>query len=277
MATPEAEWFHHCSACGQCCNSPPELSLAELFQHQDVFFGCLALRRIVLKDVSVAQRALAERVLHPLSASPDRSEWLQLVVLGFDGGARAACPALASDGRCSLHHVGKPKACSAVPLDPWRADEEQAAVLEFRAKDARSWGVDCIQSAAQPLFRPLTRGLRVVDVEAAVAVAARRLDLEQDKALWGREVFRELATELFARPERTATLPQTGFFLMSLAPVLLVVARQSRERVLSYLAAQAGLAEQLLARGEPAAAGLRQLRAFSDTNARLQRALAAQE
>lgn len=126
------------------------------------------------------------------------------------------------------------------------------------------------------MFRPLTRGLRVVDSEAAVALAERRRDLEQEKALWGTEVFRELAVELRARPERVASLPTTGFFLMSLAPALLMVARRSRERVLSYLLAQARLSERMIARGELASTELRQLRAFSDTNTRLQRALAAQ-
>lgn len=241
-----------------------------------MFFGCLAIRRVVLGGASAAEHALAERLLHRLSETADRSEWLQLVVLGFDDGTRAACPALDSADRCSLHAAGKPKACRAVPLDPWRADEAQGAVLELRAKEARSWGADCIGAEAQPLFRPLTRGLRIVDLEAAAAVAERRRELEEEKRRWGSEVFRELAAELREKPESISTLPQAGFFLMSLAPALLVVARRSRERVLSYLAAQAGLAESMLARAEPAFAGQRQLRAFNETNARLRRALAAQ-
>jgi hypothetical protein len=35
-----------CSACGACCNSPPLLSLPELFHHQHVFLGVLGIRGI---------------------------------------------------------------------------------------------------------------------------------------------------------------------------------------------------------------------------------------
>src|SRR6202012_4468577 len=102
-SAPAAEWVHHCSACGKCCNSPPELSLAELFQHQELFLGCLAIRRVRLPNASVAQRALADRLLHPLTTSLNRIDWIQLVTLGFDDGTRAACPALDVENRCSLH------------------------------------------------------------------------------------------------------------------------------------------------------------------------------
>ncbi len=147
----------------------------------------------------------------------------------------------------------------------------------MRAKDARSWGVHCVDDEAKPLLRPIIRGLRIIDSEAATAVAERRRELEREKQLWGGQVFRDLSPELFEKPERARALPEAGFFVLSLAPVLLVAANRERGRVLAYLEAQATLAERMLAQGEPSSPAHRQLRAFHDTNTRLRRALAAQE
>jgi len=226
-----------------------------------------------LTRASLAQRELAQRILHPLTVRPDRSEWIQLVLLGFEDGTRTACPARDAEGHCRLHASGKPGACRAVPLVPWRADEEQPTVLEIRAKEARSWGVVCIGSEPAPLFRPLTRGLRVVDSEALAELAKRRRELEHDKQVWGNEVFRTLGRDLFARPERVAALPQSGFFVLSLVPVLLTLVPRSRERVFAYLEAQSRLAQRLLEHADALTPKLNQLRTLAATNDRLLRAL----
>ncbi|WP_408249296.1 hypothetical protein [Paraburkholderia xenovorans] len=44
-----------CTACGKCCNSPPAMSLPELFRQRDRFIGCLAIGR-------VPRRRIGERV-----------------------------------------------------------------------------------------------------------------------------------------------------------------------------------------------------------------------
>jgi len=198
------------------------------------------------------------------------------VLLGFAAGTRAACPALDPRGRCSLHDAGKPRACRAVPLDPWRADEEQPNVLQIRAKEARSWGIDCIDVEPTSLSRPLTRGLRVVDPEGSAALAERRQDLEHEKQIWGTEVFRALDAELCAKPESLASLPRAGFFVLSIVPVLLIAARSSAARVRAYLAAQARVAQGMLEHPAGSSAHLQQLMVFAETNARLQRALGAE-
>jgi hypothetical protein len=59
MATPGTDaWSFRCSACGKCCNSPPEMSVPELFHHQHRFVGCLAVRR--LPRVSPGDRLAGE-------------------------------------------------------------------------------------------------------------------------------------------------------------------------------------------------------------------------
>jgi hypothetical protein len=48
MAAPGTDtWSFHCSACGKCCNSPPPMSVPELFYHQRRFIGCLTVRRVL--------------------------------------------------------------------------------------------------------------------------------------------------------------------------------------------------------------------------------------
>ncbi len=119
----------------------------------------------------------------------------------------------------------------------------------------------------------------MVDTGAVEALAERRRELEQEKLRWGRAVFSELSAELFSKPERVAALPEAGFFVISLAPVLLTVVRASsaaHARVVEYLDAQTRVAARMVARAKSGSAELRQLYALADTNARLRQALRAQ-
>jgi hypothetical protein len=106
--------------------------------------------------------------------------------------------------------------------------------------------------------------------------------LGDERRFWGDAVFRLLGGELFSNPKRFAQLPTRGFFVLSLAPVLLVVAQASdrvRLRCSVFLQAQQELGEAMLANVESksgrAHPSYRELSAFLQTNARLRSALLA--
>ncbi len=260
------------------------MSVAELFQHQDTFFGCLTVQR--LQRPSAEQPALASgfdvlagQLWHRLpNARPDTDDVL-LATRGFDLGLSDRCPALDDAQRCSLHELGKPAICRVVPLDALVPDREQHAVLHSRRAEARYLGSDCIQPGVRPGFDLITRRLSVVDSEAQAALAARRRDLALERRTWGDAVFELLRADLFDAPAALERLPRDGFMTLSIVPVLMILARDPAlvARLRQYLAAQARLAEGLFARarsaGQAELASVRQLTAFARSNAALARQL----
>jgi len=257
----------HCSACGACCNSAPQLSLPELFYHQERFIGCLALRRIERPPLGQAWTlalgrpvdagddeafgALARELLEPVQG-PSGPELVQLSVQAFDDPSRGLCPALASDKRCSLESERKPSHCRAVPLEPLLPDSLQRAVLADREREAAYLGAHCIRRGTQPGFLPLVEERRVVDRTAVAALLARRRELAEDRRFWGSTVFGLLRAELFDHPERVGRLPVGGYFSMSLAPALAVIASASprcRVRTVVFLNAQIELMAENLGKG----------------------------
>ncbi len=158
------------------------------------------------------------------------------------------CPALAADGRCSIHDERKPLVCSLAPLDALLPDAWQHSLLAVRARDMASFGADCIAAGERPGFVPLVRRLTVVDPAARSLLERRRAALALEKRHWGTGVFRLLAPELFAKPEALAKIPPDGWLSLSVAPVLMVLAEVSaacRERCAEYLEAQLALAQTL--------------------------------
>ncbi len=287
-------FFHRCSACGKCCNSPPAMTLPELFHHEARFFGCLALRRFPIvrpgtliahgtgerrADAEDALEAehLAELVMHPL---PNRAASLRIAGQAFGYASQGRCPALDAEGRCSVHHDRKPLTCGVVPLDASLPDRLQSAVLSSRARELERLGADCLRTSPEPDFSPLTRGPRLLAPETSAQLEAQRAALAEEKRLWGSRTFAALSRE---RSFNLDTVPDNGHFELSLAPALLVLAEVSgpmRERCIAYLDAQALLGETMIQRAierrslvdRPAT---ERLRTFVKTNATLRRALRA--
>jgi len=120
-----------------------------------------------------------------------------------------------------------------------------------------------------------------VDPEASAALARRRRDLADEKRRWGDAVFGMLRAELFASPSALSRVPVSGFLVMAIAPVLMVLAAVSprcRLRCIEYIDAQIVLIEERLrlavvARRPGHAAGIAQLQAFARTNRALRAAL----
>lgn len=235
-----------CSMCGGCCNSAPQLSLPELFHHQTRFIGCLAIRRLP-REAEV--QSLAERLLFRVEGA-EGPDYVLLAAQAFDDPARGSCPALAEDKRCSIELDRKPKNCRSVPLEALLPDHQQRAVLARRAREAAFFGADCIVVGRRPGHLPLLDDVTLAS-DAESALEARRQELSDDKRFWGRAVFELLRPELFDHQERVAKLPVDGFFLMSLAPALALIASASarcRKRCIGFLNAQIELTAEVLGR-----------------------------
>jgi Fe-S-cluster containining protein len=277
----QAEWSHHCSACGKCCNSPPQLSVPELLHHQHTFFGCLTIQRMArpsLRDAALhsEQERLAASLWHRLPEGDARTDDVLLATGAFDLGISPRCPALDDEQRCSLHADRKPAICRVVPLDALQADRAQHLVLASRESEAHYFGSDCIAPGQKPAFEVVTRRFNVVQDGARAALAQRRRDLAEERSAWGDRVFQLLRADLFRSPAALERLPRAGFMTLSLAPVLIALLEKSqlsRSRCVEYLDAQARLAQRLLdhagASGHAERDTVRQLAAFAGTNTRL--------
>ncbi|MBB3004852.1 hypothetical protein FHX57_007238 [Paraburkholderia tropica] len=228
-----------CTACGQCCNSPPALSLREWFAQRAVFVGSIAIERVprrragerlhaetdarLLDDDDVADHnALANALFH---RAPDGG-WLAVTLQGYDYPSTARCPALAADGGCTLHDAGKPARCAAVPLDPLVPDRWQPLVLAARraSTQAPHWrGADCIRDGLEAGATPLIEAGRVIDTQA---LARERDALVFERALWRDAVAASLVGTATARASLNALRPGARLTIAPV-PALLAVARIS--------------------------------------------------
>jgi len=287
-------WSFHCLACGSCCNSPPQMSLPELFRHQHLFVGSLAIRRLKLLQAgerlkgvaataedNAACSELAARILHSPGNPANAKYNFLLATQGFDYPSLNRCPALGNDRRCTIHHKHKPATCSVVPLEALVPDRLQHLVLAGRSSGKESPGSHCIVAGERAGYTTAIRHTAVVAAEMQRALDQRRADLAADKHWWGNAVFSMLQQELFADPAAVARIPFDGFQTIAPAPLLMVLADVSercRARCIEYLDAQVALIEekirQALARKQSADRAItRQLRAISQTSQTLRQTL----
>jgi Fe-S-cluster containining protein len=250
-----------CSACGKCCNSPPAMSLPELFRHRDLFIGCIAIGRVprkrlheklrvgkheaILDDADIAAfDAIADTLLYRAG------DTFSITAQGYDYPSLARCPALEDDGRCAIHFNGKPLTCEVVPLDPLVPDALQHLVLAGRNQSAIYLGADCIQEGERGDSTLLVAEGRIEDANARDALARRRASLAAEREVWGKAVFESLRKDLFDSPAALSRIPAGGFLTISLVPALLAVAGLSarcRELCLDYIDNQLGLIDRCIA------------------------------
>jgi Fe-S-cluster containining protein len=249
-----------CTACGKCCNSPPAMTLAELFQHRDRFIGCLAISRVPRKRLGERLRVGShERVLDEADIAAFNSiedtllhrtgDTFSIMAQGYDYPSLARCPALEDDGRCAIHLHGKPLTCEVVPLDPLVPDALQHLVLAGRNQSAIYLGAHCIQQGDRADATLLVADGRVVDVGAHDALARRRSALEKEREVWGQAVFAALRKDLFDSPTALARIPAGGFLTISIVPALLAVASASarcRQLCVDYLDSQLALIDRCI-------------------------------
>ncbi|WP_139798818.1 YkgJ family cysteine cluster protein [Andreprevotia lacus] len=244
-----------CTACGQCCNTPPLLTLDEALRFEAQFIITLGLRRVqplragqpvegVAADVAdvAAQQALFEQLLYPAA----NGAALQIALLATDYPTRT-CPALGGDGRCTLHTAGKPLACDVVPLDALQPDRLQHAVLASRSAGfARA---ACISPAAAGAGQLLIDGTQVTDVGYAHDLQRHRAALAADKTAWGNALHR-LLTDALRDVALWARIPQAGFYQIPPVPLLALLAADPAygpARCAQFVRAQLALIDAALA------------------------------
>jgi Fe-S-cluster containining protein len=283
-----------CTACGKCCNTPPSMSLAELFTHRDRFIGCLAIGRVPRKRQGERLRVgRHERVLDAADIAAFDSiadtllyragDSFSITTQGYDYPSVARCPALRDDGHCAIHFSGKPLTCEVVPLDPLVPDTLQHLVLAARTQSSAYVGANCIQEGERddaPLF---VDGSRIVDANAQNALTRRRDALAKEREVWGQAVFESLRQDLFNSPAALARIPVNGFLTISIVPALLAVAGTSarcRELTVDYIDSQIALigrsiAQALLRRRLDDRPVTQELRGFANAYQRAKALLAA--
>jgi hypothetical protein len=284
-----------CTACGKCCNSPPTMSLAELLRYRERFIGCLAIGRQPVRreggrmragtfectlDAADAQAcdSLSQTLFHRSAAFGN--DWIALTLQGYEYSSLARCPALADDGRCTLHEAGKPAMCEAVPLDPLLPDRLQTLVLEGRRESAQWLGADCIRTTATANAVPLVREGSVAQPET---LARFRGALAFERGIWRDAVFASLHEAAADLRASLARLGPGGHLTVSIAPVLIATARVSarcRELCVAYIDSQIALIERsveaaLARRRLDDREVTRELRGFAQAYARVRGMLAS--
>ncbi|VWB18501.1 flagellin N-methylase [Burkholderia pseudomultivorans] len=287
-----------CNACGRCCNSAPTLSLRELFRHRQRFVGALTIHRVPKRRIGerwlaggrehlldaddvAACDALADTLFHRVGGAC--GDWLALTLQGYDYPSLGRCPALADDGRCSVH-ADKPSICGAVPLDPMLPDRLQPQVLAGRRAEAAWLGAQCIvgdaRAADAAFATPLLTAGRIAD---RAALDAYRDALVFERAVWRDAVSASLLGDGKAGSDLTTRLAPGAYLTMSMVPVLLAVASISahcRALCIDFIGAQLALID---ARVDAALArrrlddrpATRELRAFAQAFERARQALVA--
>ncbi|HEY2020568.1 hypothetical protein [Paraburkholderia sp.] len=244
-----------CTACGKCCNSPPSMTLAELFRHRDLFIGCLAIARVprrregerlrvrghgtVLDAADIAAfDSIAQTLLHRAG------DTFSITTQGYDYPSVGRCPALEEDGRCAIHFARKPVTCEVVPLDPLVPDRLQHLVLAARNQSGAYFGANCIHEGEHADAALLVSDGHVVDASALDALTRRRSALAKEREVWGRAVFESLREDLFNSPAALARIPADGFLTISIVPAILAVASTSercRQLCVDYIDSQIAL------------------------------------
>ncbi|GHD64706.1 YkgJ family cysteine cluster protein [Jeongeupia chitinilytica] len=278
---PAGHFAFRCNACGQCCNTPPLLTLDELLRFETRFIGVLALRRVrpLSGDFTATDRAAQADIDRALLLPAPDGEALQITLQAIDYPSLQRCPARDDAGLCGLHADHKPLACEVVPLDALRSDRLQHAVLASRQDELGD--ADCIVPGQRDGHAPLADATDVVDPAYLDALYAHRHALAADKAHWGRPLYATLATELHA-PAVWPRIPHDGFFNLSPAPLIALLATRSPqmlERCLQFVDAQLQLIDATvataLARKHPADRPLtQQLRGYADAYRALRPSLA---
>ena len=177
-SAPQTEWSHRCSACGKCCNSPPQLSVPELFHHQRTFIGCLSVRRVGRRDYGGDD-------LYAGDARPRRRAGESLPGSPMTTVARSTTTA-------SRFRVSR-RAARCARGRPFAARGARRA----RGVEAAYLGADCIARGSREGYAPFVQRLRVVDEGALAALTDRRRALAIEKRFWGQCGFSRAQARAF--------------------------------------------------------------------------------
>lgn len=222
------------------------MSLPELFHHETLFIGSLAIRRVQRykagENLMVGQSGfhLAETDARELTELADSIHFnfnqaydLSIQTQALDYVSLNRCPALSEDNLCSIHHNRKPSVCSMVPFEALFPDRLQHLVLANR-----DLGEDCIASGLKEDSQIVVKDRQITSEEYQQSMEQRRRDLLAEKQGWGEVVFELLRPALLADRQQLERIPFDGFFNLSIIPLLNVIGGVSepyRNRVLQYV------------------------------------------
>lgn len=247
----------NCNGCGKCCNSAPLMSIPELFYHENVFVGCLAIRRVsrhqagdtlisagarynVSPDDVRQLEEMAESQLFRSDVKNQGHYDFSIITQAIDYESLNKCPALGEEGQCTIHHDRKPTVCSMVPFDSLYPDSLQNIVLL-----SRQFAENCIVAGKREGYGVVINNRQVVNTRYRDILNQRRDGLYLEKRWWGNAVFAMLQNELFCNPAEIAKIPvDHGLFSLSIIPVLMTLAGVSgpcRDRCLRYVDSQVNL------------------------------------
>ncbi len=194
-----------CTACGKCCAGLLPLTLADALANADRFpLGML------WTPIRQNQRSfeLTARLGVKLRLRDRRTVALRVTPVSYVPPS-LPCPALAEDGRCSIHET-KPVRCRAMPFFAYLEEVEQAAQLVPR----KGW--DCDVSPAAPV---VFRDRNIVD---AAAFQAERQQLLSQAPILRAYAEAQLATVpgLSDKLGMVASRPLGGDVLLGMATLL---------------------------------------------------------
>ena len=133
----------YCTACGKCCFGTLPLSLNDALANAGRF--PLAMMWTTVRQGSKSY-AMTARLGTTVKIGKHKSIAVQITPVSYIPPA-LACPALAGDGRCSIHD-DKPSRCRTMPFYPYRDEADQSDLLVPR----KEWLCDT-SSAAPVVYR----------------------------------------------------------------------------------------------------------------------------
>jgi len=196
------------------------MSLPELFHHQDLFVGCLAIRRVqrhqpgetliagqtrflLSKSDAGEIAALAESLHFATGTGYDLS--IQTQALDYESLKR--CPALGEDNRCSIHDNRKPSVCSMVPFDALFPERLQHVVSIIPLLTVVA-GIS--EPCRQRVLRYVDNQASLIDLKISLAIQRKNPgDKPTTKELRGfKDAYLKFRPELLAGKPRSPAVPE---------------------------------------------------------------------
>ncbi|OHC74112.1 MAG: hypothetical protein A3G18_04545 [Rhodospirillales bacterium RIFCSPLOWO2_12_FULL_58_28] len=195
----------HCTACGKCCYGQLPLTLNDAIANAERFPLAMMWTTIRQGAKSFAVNARLGTTVKP---GKRKQFAVQITPVSYVPPS-LPCPALASDGRCSIH-ADKPSRCRTMPFYPYREEEDQSDLLVPRQ------GWLCETSGQAPV---VYRNKKIV----------HREDFERERRELGDQtpVLRAYAEGLMANApnvaaalEKAANKPRGGFVALNFTAIV---------------------------------------------------------
>jgi Fe-S-cluster containining protein len=232
------------------------MSVPELFHHENLFVGSLAVRKIKkYRQGAVLNSGTTNFKLTPSDAeeisqiydsiyfdadlSRNSDYCYAIMTQGLDYESLKACPALNNEGRCSIHNNRKPTVCSMVPFDSAFPNALQHIVLM-----SRRFEENCIMEGEVAEYEVVIKDRLVINSEYRDTLLQHREEMLYAKKWWGNDVFAMLLPSLNNQVVDREKISFDGYLMLPLIPVLMVLADMSekcRSRCLQYLDSQISL------------------------------------